>query len=418
MPSASTPPLDAPPVTELAARLDRAFVHLRQHFPFWVALLRRCEIRSAPDTVAATAFVTEGGMIVIGQSFLRDLSDTQLCFVLAHEVAHLAFNHFARRGERDPMLWNMATDYTINFMIVRDMARHDAKRRFMVEGMLLDDRFDDDWSAEAIYDCLEREGACQPGGGSADGAARPCSEDMRPNGTCDSDADLEGSMVLRSPTDPIPSLPEEWDEAVKYAESVEGLQRKWSQCSGGATRPVTAKAPARTDWRSLLRHAARRCLGGVKRTRFTLLPPNRRHVHRGAYLPRMRSLRSKSPVLAVVVDTSGSIDALTLMLMAGQIEAIRRQTECRLYLIECDCAVRRATWIGPKEPMPTDLCGGGGTDFRPPFDHLSEERIRPDVLIYLTDGLGSFGAVPPYSVIWLMTTTVTPPFGSTVRLSP
>lgn len=45
--------------------------------------------------------------------------------------------------------------------------------------------------------------------------------------------------------------------------------------------------------------------------------------------------------------------------------------------------------------------GGGGTSFVPVFDEIYNSGLRPDALVYLTDGYGSFpDKAPPYSVIW------------------
>jgi predicted metal-dependent peptidase len=45
--------------------------------------------------------------------------------------------------------------------------------------------------------------------------------------------------------------------------------------------------------------------------------------------------------------------------------------------------------------------GGGGTDFRPAFKWMEENDVVPDVLLYLTDGYGTFPEeAPEYPVIW------------------
>ena len=47
--------------------------------------------------------------------------------------------------------------------------------------------------------------------------------------------------------------------------------------------------------------------------------------------------------------------------------------------------------------------GRGGTDFRPGFEWLQEERIHPSVCVYLTDMLcSSYPDTPPqFPMIWL-----------------
>ena len=60
--------------------------------------------------------------------------------------------------------------------------------------------------------------------------------------------------------------------------------------------------------------------------------------------------------------------------------------------------------------------GGGGTDFRPVFEAIEKSGIIPDVLVYFTDGYGTFpDKEPSYPVIWA---SITPgyayPFGEVV----
>jgi predicted metal-dependent peptidase len=62
------------------------------------------------------------------------------------------------------------------------------------------------------------------------------------------------------------------------------------------------------------------------------------------------------------------------------------------------------------------MCGGGGTDFRPPFARVRKEGWTPHALVYLTDGYGPFPDKKDadYPVVWCMTTDVVAPFGDHV----
>jgi predicted metal-dependent peptidase len=63
------------------------------------------------------------------------------------------------------------------------------------------------------------------------------------------------------------------------------------------------------------------------------------------------------------------------------------------------------------------MTGGGGTSFVPVFKKVEELGITPALLIYFTDGYGTFpDEPPPYPVIWVMTEDVTPPFGEVVKV--
>ena len=61
--------------------------------------------------------------------------------------------------------------------------------------------------------------------------------------------------------------------------------------------------------------------------------------------------------------------------------------------------------------------GGGGTDFRPPFDYVYENEIEVDSFIYLTDLECSMPDEPDYPVLWVSTTARTADFGKTIHLN-
>ncbi|MFI8003531.1 hypothetical protein [Streptomyces sp. NPDC086010] len=76
---------------------------------------------------------------------LRELTDEQWRFVLAHEILHAALRHGERQGGRDPFLFNVAADYVVNDWLVR-MRVGD-----MPDGVLYDPQLRD-LSAEEVYD--------------------------------------------------------------------------------------------------------------------------------------------------------------------------------------------------------------------------------------------------------------------------
>jgi predicted metal-dependent peptidase len=69
-------------------------------------------------------------------------------------------------------------------------------------------------------------------------------------------------------------------------------------------------------------------------------------------------------------------------------------------------------------PLSFKPLGGGGTDFRKPFEYLEEEGIEPACLIYLTDlECDDFPEEPSYPVLWACTErTDSVPFGEVIHL--
>ncbi|MFW9997900.1 MAG: VWA-like domain-containing protein, partial [Candidatus Odinarchaeota archaeon] len=153
----------------------------------------------------------------------------------------------------------------------------------------------------------------------------------------------------------------------------------------------------------------------------TFTRPNRRYVSRDLYLPATE----KSGInIVVAIDTSGSIGEEEAKVFIGETFAILSQFQrVEITVIQCDAAVQEvkhySNWDVP--PAKFKMKGRGGTDFRPVFDHVEKEKVPMDVLIYLTDGYGTFPEKQPYQVpvFWVLTTrNVNPPFGRKVFFPP
>ena len=53
-------------------------------------------------------------------AFVKALNDQELLFLCGHEVLHCVFDHFDRREDRNPQIYNMAGDYVINLLLVEE----------------------------------------------------------------------------------------------------------------------------------------------------------------------------------------------------------------------------------------------------------------------------------------------------------
>lgn len=66
----------------------------------------------ASNSVGTAA--TDGNVVYYAPKFFDTLTDSQKDFVVAHEILHVAFNHMLRSKDKNPRLWNIATDAVIN----------------------------------------------------------------------------------------------------------------------------------------------------------------------------------------------------------------------------------------------------------------------------------------------------------------
>ena len=107
--------------------------------------------------------------------------------------------------------------------------------------------------------------------------------------------------------------------------------------------------------------------------------------------------------MAVIIDTSGSVDDESLSAFFAEIHGMWRNG-AEVIVIECDAAVQRSYPYQGKAPR--GVAGRGGTAFDPAFEHLWERRKREvlDGCIYLTDGYANTPQIkPPCKLLWVLT---------------
>jgi predicted metal-dependent peptidase len=394
-------------------RIQKARTTLLLDHPFFGTLLFRLGGK-ASQSVATMA--TDGVSLFYNPEFVETLNAAELAGVLAHEVMHPALQHHTRRGDRNPVRWNMACDYAINPILL------DAGLT-LPKDVLIDNRFRG-MSAERIYNLIEedekREGSTgpsesPPGNGSGDpenGSLQNDASESEPQAPSTPGGVGQVLDAPESEAESRPSVAEqarEWQIAVEQAETVAKVAGK---LPGGAVRALGASQAAKVDWRELLRRAWSDTIPAD----YSWTHPNRRHVWAGLYLPGITS--EGAGQIAIAVDCSGSISSRQLGLFEAEIRSILSGQRPRLvHVLYFDAAVQKFETYQAGQPVSLSPVGGGGTDFRPCFDWLREHGVMPQALVFLTDLCGTFPSeAPAYPVIWASTESRKAPFGEVVPM--
>jgi predicted metal-dependent peptidase len=295
---------------------------------------------------------------------------------VAHEVMHCALDHMTRLNGRQPGRWNRACDFAINPML------EDAKME-LGESWLNNPNFKG-MSADEIYNLLPPD---------------------------ENDTGSPQDSIL--PGDPDPDIEdkvrEDWSNAAGQAAKIAAEAGK---LPGSMERFLKGNEKAQVDWRERLRNF----VSAVAKNDYSWMRPQRHMMAQGLILPGLYS-QSMGTVVAVS-DDSGSVSNEVLDALAAEINAIGEAVAPeKIVHISCDAAINHVAEFAQGEPFKMVSKGGGGTDFRPPFDHVEKSGAAPDCLVYLTDGYGPFPDKPaPYPVLWVMTTDVVPPWGEHVRI--
>lgn len=181
-------------------------------------------------------------------------------------------------------------------------------------------------------------------------------------------------------------------------------------------RFVSRSLKAEVDWRAKLLRLIGKHLA---RDDYSMRRPNRRALLRGVITASLRSDEVKR--LAVVCDTSGSVSDAELTRQASEVASIVGRAKVKeVHVAFVDTSVRATQVFKKGQRIVFKPAGGGGTDFRPGVEWA--EALKPDAIIYFTDGYGSFpDRAPRAPMIWVAVGRHTLddsgfPFGSVVRV--
>lgn len=376
-----------------AQKMVKARANLVMANPFFGTLALR--MKMVEDT-SVKGMSTDGMTLKYNPKEIADMPLSKVQGGIAHTVMHPAMMHHTRRGAREVGKWNKACDYSINSIL--------AKAGFdLPEGKYINNAYDG-MSAEHLYTILPDEPKDNNGGGGGDGGG---------GGQPDNDPGGDGG-VEDSPNSTNNNASQsqqnheeaEWKQALAQAAHV---AKQAGALPAGIERMISELLEPILPWKNILkRFMTEKCNDD-----FSWRRGNRRFLAQGLYLPS-RVSDDAMGTMVVAIDTSGSIGQKELDEFGGEIADIHKEVRPqRLIVIYCDAKVNHVDEFGPEDELHFKLHGGGGTDFRPPFKWLDEQKVQPRAFAYLTDGYGPFPEnEPDFPTIWCINNTqVTPPYG-------
>lgn len=163
---------------------------------------------------------------------------------------------------------------------------------------------------------------------------------------------------------------------------------EWSRWVEQVLEPVV-------PWQRVLASALRRAIAWVNgHSDYTYRRPSRRQAASPKIV--LPAMHSPTPTVAILVDSSGSVDdgllAAALAEIDGVLRALGSGTD-GVSVLTCDAAVHTVSKV--RRARDVSLVGGGGTDMRPGIAASSALRPRPEILIVLTDGYTPWPDHPP-----------------------
>lgn len=437
------------------ANIASAVKSLIQTHSFFAGILLQQKFVVDNSKANPTAAV-DGERFFINSAYADTLSHDYSRFLCAHEACHLSGGHHFRQGNRDGKTWNIACDYVVNALLVKQGFK-------LIPGALFDARFDGTQSCEDVYKIVyqeekekqekkqaDKQGKAGQSGNGSQGQPSPNGQPSPGNGSGNQNA----SNGTQSPSNGTPSGQsgnDSQDESegegegepvnpcgeVRKAEGsakdaeargklmVEkalSIARIAGSGANGMEREVNACKSTRYDWREILN----RFFTELTARDYSFAHPNKRYLQRGLVLPSLRSRDCGQIVLAI--DTSGSVSTEEVSAMVVEMQNClstygENGLSEGLRVIYCDYDVQGDEIL--QEGDVANPKGGGGTRFAPVFEHLKGDIGQAAALVYLTDGYtmqsdltALESLVPPFPVLWGLiqdNDSFLPPFGECFR---
>jgi len=362
---------------KLDEKISQAKAKLLVEYPYFGTLASRVEL-VVDDNIEA--FKSDGKVLRYKEGYLLDLKVDELEFILANAAMHKSLSYENRKNNRSGRLWQMATDISINSMLLENgmSMPNGAIYRKIFDGMY----------AEEIYAQLK-------------------DEILRDDEELEYEADDKDDVEKK--------FQDEILQEQLFAQEALGLLEQEvniGEAPKSIERFFKLEYLSNIDWRDELRLALEKYF----QDDYTLLPPSKKLLSYGIYLPSSISTRFR---LVIAIDSSGSIDEELLNQFLSEVNFLMDLIQnYQIELIVCDDKVRSHKTFYSGEALELDLIGGGGTNFCPVFSYVDDNFDDVELLLYFSDLDGVFpDKEPSYEVKWISSSTKDIPFGNIVKLS-
>ena len=380
-----TPDPDITPEQLKAMRvdvLDRiivARVGLLLRHPFFGNMATRLQIKSADDWLGTAA--VDGRNLYFNTQFFNAMSNKEIEFVIAHEILHCVFDHLGRRDDRNPQIYNIAADYIVNNLLVRDRIGDKPK----LVDCFQDFKYDS-WTSEEVYDDLFEE-AKKNGEEYLKQLGELLDEHIDWEGEGEQGSnDSEGADGKESKKRPTYSK----EELKKIKDEIKENMISAAQTSGAGNVPgeiarmIKELTEPKMNWREILRQQIQSTI----RNDYTFSRPSRKGQMTGAILPGMNF--DETIDICIALDMSGSIGDEQARDFLSEIKGI--MDEYKDYNIKLWCFDTKVyneqdfSADGGDDLMDYEIMGGGGTEFMVNWDYMKYNDIQPKKFIMFTDG--------------------------------
>ncbi len=403
-------------------------------------------MKFALDEKCETA-ATDGKRIYFNPSFLDSISDSELDYILMHEILHVVLEHCSRNGDRDSEKFNIACDIVVNSNILKSCGMDEKKITLKKYGIGMhfapDGKEGYEYTAEQIYEmlnCQNHNGRQTNMPGSHCGAKSLKDRNNKSKGNSKEGGNASG---MEEPSLSTTGHIDTWDNHSKWKETKndEFLRDSWqkrfedaceaikirdSSNSRGliplcAERLLKELKKPQTDWRTILNSFIQEEI-----TDYSFMPPDKRMNDGDFFLPDFNEKEEIVSDILFMIDTSGSMSDDMITAAYSEVKGAIDQFNGKLkgWLGFFDAAVvEPRPFTDEDEFRIIEPAGGGGTDFFIIFEYVKmymQDKL-PSSIIILTDGYAPFpkeSEAMGILVLWLINNDkAEPPWGKVARIT-
>lgn len=359
-------------------QIIRFKMQLLRKMPFYGDILMRLPFVENKNIPTAC---TDGRKIEYNPDFLAELTEGQRNFVLMHEVFHILLSHGKRGSEkRNHALWNTAADMVVNHMLLNLMHSMDkAKIPFDKPKAGIFAFISDNDTVENIYEKLLLDNK------TIDNGAKKVYVSLR-------SYRFDKSEMVQAPDDIVISesggSPESAglsEQAILQIVRESAVKNRSSLGSYFVPEQIFGIVESKKiNWQKLLRDFFVEELSDE--TSYTT--PERKYIHMDLILPG-HSLDYKTiEEIWAFVDCSGSIGKNEMEQFLTQLYRISKEFKCIFNICYWDTEVNDVYKKILKEDdiLKSIPHHSGGTDINCVYRWIKENRVKPDVMLILTDG--------------------------------
>lgn len=364
---------------EIEQNISKFKIDLLRKMPFYGDIVINLTIEA--DASIPTA-CTNGLNVKYSPKFFSTLSKGEQNFVIMHEVFHILLRHCQRDNDKNPEIWNVAADLVVNDMLVK--LKEDMKANNILFDKPREGLFSEIYNetVENLYAKIYADNAKVAKSGkvkklSIRKSYTPWRGDQREEISVSSD--LQPGKLTPIEKEVLNSVVE---ELVRKASNVG--RSPFGHCRI-PDEFFSFEKKSYLNWKKILKNY----LDSDRSDESSYTTPERKYIHMDLILPGHEMDDEVLEEVWAFVDSSGSIGTNEMNKFLTELYTISKQFHCVMNICYWDTSVGDVyrnirTEKALKQCIPHH---SGGTDINCVYEWIRNNKVKPGVMLILTDGM-------------------------------